>query len=62
MKLKSSSNNSLIDISLRRFNIVALVVESLIEKVGYNTSIEVSFYIDKIVIFGFATSIIFRIS
>ena len=62
MKLKSSSDNSSIDTSLRRFNIVALIVEGLIEKIDYSTSIEVLFCIDKIVAFGFATSIILRIS
>ena len=62
MKLKSSSNDSLIDISLRRFNTVALVVEDSIEKVGYSTSIEVSFRINKIVAFRFAISVVLRIS
>ena len=41
---------------------MALVVEGLIEKVGYSTSIEVSFRVNKIVIFGFTISIILRIS
>ena len=62
MKLESSSNDSLIGTSLRRFDIVALVVEGSIEKINYGTSIEVSFRINKIIIFGFATSIILRIS
>ena len=41
---------------------MALVVEGLIEKVDYSTSIEVSFCVNKIVTFGFAISIVFRIS
>ena len=62
MKLEPSSDDGSIGTSLRQFDIVALVVEGLMEKVDYSTNIEVLFYIDKIVIFGFATSIVFRIS
>ena len=62
MKLKSSSNDSLIDTSLRRFNTIALVVEDSIKKVSYSISIEVLFRINKIIIFEFTTSIILRIS
>ena len=62
MKLKLSSDDNSIDTSFKQFNIMALVVESLIEKVSYSTSIEVSFCINKIVTFGFTTSIILRIS
>ena len=62
MKLKLSSNNSSIDTSLKRFNIIALIVKDSIEKVGYSTSIEVSFCINKIVIFEFTISVILRIS
>ena len=62
MKFRSSSNDDSIGTSLRRFNIVALVVEGLIEKVGYSTNIEVLFRINKIITFRFATSIVLRIS
>ena len=62
MKLKSSSDDSLIGTSLRRFNTIALVVEDSIEKVSYSTNIEVSFRINKIITFGFTASIILRIS
>ena len=62
MKLKSSSDDSSIDTSLRRFDIITLVVEGSIEKISYSTSIGVSFRIDKIVAFGFTTSIVLRIS
>ena len=62
MKLRLSSDNGLIDTSFKRFNTMALIVEDSIEKIGYSTSIEVSFRINKIVIFEFATSIILRIS
>ena len=41
---------------------VALIVKDLIEKVGYSTSIEVLFHINKIVVFEFTISIILRIS
>ena len=62
MKLRSSSNNSLIDISFGQFNTIALIVEGLIKKISYSTNIEVLFRIDKIVIFEFTISIILRIS
>ena len=62
MKLKLSSDNGSIDISLRRFNVIVLIVEGSIEKVSYNTSIEVSFRINKIITFGFTISVILRIS
>ena len=62
MKLESSSDDSSIDTSFKRFDTMALVVKGLIEKVSYSTSIEVSFRVDKIVVFGFTTSIILRIS
>ena len=48
--------------SLRRFNVVALIVEGLMEKVGHGTSIGVSFRVNEIVAFGFATSVVLRIS
>ena len=62
MKLESSSNNSLIDISFRRFDTIALVIKGLIEKVSYSTNIEVLFRVNKIVAFRFTTSIVLRIS
>ena len=62
MKLRLSSDDSSIDTSLRQFDAVALVAEGSIEKVGHGTSIEVSFCVNEIVIFGFATSIVLRIS
>ena len=62
MKLRSSSDDSSISTSLRRFNTVALVAEGSIEKVDYSTSIEVLFCINEIVAFGFATSVVLRIS
>ena len=62
MKLELSSDDSSIDTSFKRFDIVALIVKGSIEKVGYSTSIEVSFYINKIVMFGFTISIVLRIS
>ena len=62
MKLRPSSDDGSIGTSLRRFNTVALVVEGSIEKVGYGTSIGVSFRVNKIVTFGFATSIVLGIS
>ena len=62
MKLGSSSDDSSIGTSLGRFDAVALVAEGSMEKVGHGTSIEVSFRVDKIVAFGFATSVVLRIS
>ena len=62
MKLESSSDDGSMGTSLRRFDVVALVAEGSMEKVGYGTSIEVSFCVDEIVAFGFATSVVLRIS
>ena len=62
MKLESSSDDGSMGTSLRRFDVVALVAEGSMEKVGYGTSIEVSFRVDEIVAFGFATSVVLRIS
>ena len=62
MKLKPSSDDGSIGTSLRRFDVVALIVEGSIEKVGHSTGIEVSFCVDEIVTFGFATSVVLGIS
>ena len=62
MKLGPSSDDGSIGMSLRQFNTVALVVEGLMEKVGHGTSIGVSFRVDEIVAFGFAASVVLRIS
>ena len=62
MKLGLSSDDGSIGTSLGRFDAVALVVKGSIEKVGYSTSIGVSFRVNKIVAFGFATSVVLRIS
>ena len=62
MKLKLSSDDGSIGTSLRQFDVVALVAEGSIEKVGYSTSIEVSFRVNEIVAFRFATSVVLRIS
>ena len=62
MKLRPSSDDGSMGTSLGRFNVVILVAKGSMEKVGHDTSIEVSFRVDKIVTFGFAASVILRIS
>ena len=62
MKLELSSDDSSMGTSLKRFDTMILVVKGSMEKVGYSTNIEVSFRVDKIVTFRFATSIVLRIS
>ena len=62
MKLGPSSDDGSMDTSLGRFDVVALVAEGSMEKVGHGTSIGVSFRIDEIVAFGFAVSVVLEIS
>ena len=62
MKLGSSSDDGSMGTSLGRFDMVALVVEGSMEKVGHSTSIGVSFRVDEIVAFGFAASVVLGIS
>ena len=62
MKLGPNSDDGSIGTSLGQFNAVALVAEGSMEKVGHGTGIEVSFRVDEIVAFGFATSVVLGIS
>ena len=62
MKLGLSSDDGSMGTSLGRFDVVALVVEGSMEKVGHGTGIGVSFRVDEIVAFGFAVSVVLGIS